>query len=212
MRRFSALVVTATMAMLFVAVPGMAKSIAPSTQPTAGAGGATAATVVKTSRVAPPRSKVVRKRFSPWAKPSPRRVRQIIRWEAKRWGISPSRLARRVGCESGFRWHADSGTYKGLLQFAPSTFSRGMRSIKSRGVKIKRVRKRKVSEVHVARYSDGRVVRTKGRKRVQRVTVVYKGQFPRNPSVTHGWAQLRIGAQAIAGRSAVSSGEWGCPA
>ena len=212
MRRISALAVTATMAMLFVAVPGAAMSIAPTAQPTAGAGGATAATVVKTSRVVPDRRKVVRRRFSPWAKPSPRRVRQIIRWEARRWGISPARLARRVDCESEFRWYADSGSYKGLLQFAPSTFSRGMRSIKSRGVKIKRVRKRAVREVRVSRYSDGRVVRTKGRKRVQRVTVVYKGHFPRNPSVTHGWAQLRIGAQAIAGRSAVSSGEWGCPA
>ena len=212
MRRFSALVVTATMAMLFVAVPGMAKSIAPSPQPTAGAGGATAATVVKTSRVAPPRRKVVRKRFSPWAKPSPRRVRQIIHWEAKRWGISSSRLGRRVACESGFRWYANGGSYYGLLQFAPSTFYRGMSSIKSRGVKIKRVRKRTVREVRVSHYSDGTVVRKKGRKRVQRVTYVYKGRFPRRPAVTHAWAQLRIGAQAIAGRSAVSSGEWGCSA
>ena len=198
--------------MTFLAIPGAGQTAAPSPQPTAGAGGATAATVVKTSRVVPARRKVVRKRFSPWAKPSPRRVRQIIRGEARRWGISPASLARRVGCESGFRWSAGNGQYQGLLQFASSTFSRGMRSIKSRGVKIKRVRKRKVHEVHVSRYSDGRVVRKKGRKRVQRVTYVYKGHFPRNPSVTHGWAQLRIGAQAIAGRSAVSSGEWGCPA
>jgi len=212
MRRISALVVTATMAMTFLAMPGAGQSAAPATQPTAGGGGATAATVVKTSRVVPARRKVVRKRFSPWAKPSPRRVRQIIRWEARRWGISASSLARRVGCESGFRWSAGNGQYQGLLQFAPSTFSRGMRTITSRGVKIKRVRKRAVREVRVSRYSDGTVVRKKGRKRAQRVTYVYKGRFPRNPAVTHAWAQLRIGAQAIAGRSAVSSGEWGCPA
>ena len=212
MRRISALVVTATMAMTFLAMPGAGQTAAPSPQPTAGGGGATAATVVKTSRVAPPRRKVVRKRFSPWAKPSPRRVRQIIRWEARRWGISPSRLARRVGCESGFRWYAGNGAYQGLLQFASGTFYRGMRTIKSRGVKIKRVRKRTVREVRVSRYSDGSVVRKKGRKRTQHVTYVFKGRFPRNPSVTHAWAQLRIGAQAIAGRSAVSSGEWGCPA
>ena len=212
MRRSSALAVTATMAMLFLAMPGAGQTAAPAPQPTAGGGGTTATTVVKFVRVVPTKRKVVRKRFSPWAKPSPRRVRQIIRWEAKRWGISPSRLARRVGCESGFRWYAGNGQYRGLLQFAPSTFARGMRSIKSRGVKIKRVRKRTVREVHVSRFSDGSVVRKKGRKRPQRVTYVYKGQFPRNPSVTHAWAQLRIGAQAIAGRSAVSSGEWSCGA
>ena len=124
------------------AVPTAVQSAAPAPQQNAEGGGATAATVVKTSRVAPPRRKVVRKRFSPWAKPSPRRVRQIIRWEAKRWGISASRLARRVGCESGFRWYAGNGAYQGLLQFASGTFYRGMSSIKSRGVKIKRVRKR----------------------------------------------------------------------
>jgi hypothetical protein len=117
-----------------------------------------------------------------------------------------------VGCESGFRWSAGNGSYQGLLQFASGTFYRGMSSIKSRGVKIKRVRKRTVREVRVSHYSDGTKVRKKGAKRTQRVTYVYKGRFPRRPSVTHAWAQLRIGAQAIAGRSAVSSGEWGCPA
>ena len=212
MRRFSALAVPAVLAVSMFAAPAAAQSAAPADQQSAGGGGATAATVVKTSRVAPPRRKVVRKRFTPWAKPSPRRVRQIIRWEARRWGISASRLARRVGCESGFRWYANGGSYHGLLQFSPSTFYRGMRSIKSRGVKIKRVRKRTVREVRVSHYSDGTVVRRKGRKRAQRVTYVYKGRFPRRPAVTHAWAQLRIGAQAIAGRSAVSSGEWGCPA
>ena len=212
MRRSSALAVPAVVAVSMFAAPTAVQSAAPAPQQEAGGGGATAATVVKTSRVAPPRRKVVRKRFSPWAKPSPRRVRQIIRWEARRWGISPSRLARRVGCESGFRWYAGNGAYQGLLQFASGTFYRGMRTIKSRGVKIKRVRKRTVREVRVSRYSDGSVVRKKGRKRTQHVTYVFKGRFPRNPSVTHAWAQLRIGAQAIAGRSAVSSGEWGCPA
>ena len=210
MRRSSALAVTAVLAASLFAAPTAVQSAAPA--PSAEGGGATAATVVKTSRVTPPRRKVVHKRFDPWAKPSPRRVRQIIRWEAKRWGISASSLARRVGCESGFRWYAGNGAYQGLLQFATGTFYRGMSSIKSRGVKIKRVSKRKVREVRVTRYSDGTTVRKKGAKRAQRVTYVYKGRFPRRPSVTHAWAQLRIGAQAIAGRSAVSSGEWGCPA
>lgn len=212
MRRSSALAVPAVLAVSLFASPVSAETAAPAPQPTADGGGATAATVVRTSRVVPPRRRVVRKRFSPWAKPSPRRVRQIIRWESRRWGISPSRLARRVACESGFRWYAGNGPYQGLLQFATSTFYRGMTSIKSRGVKIKRVRKRTVREVRVSHYSDGTVVRKRGRKRAQRVTYVYKGRFPRRPAVTHAWAQLRIGAQAIAGRSAVSSGEWGCSA
>lgn len=212
MRRSSALAVPAVLAVSLFAAPVSADTAATAPEPTAGGGGATAATVVTTSRVTPPRRKVVRKRFTPWAKPSPRRVRQIIRWEARRWRISSARLARRVACESGFRWYAGNGPYQGLLQFASSTFYRGMRSIRSRGVKIKRVRRRTVREVRITRYSDGSVVRKRGRKRAQRVTYVYKGRFPRNPAVSHAWAQLRIGAQAIAGRSAVSSGEWGCPA
>ena len=103
-----------------------------------------------------------------------------------------------MGCESGFRWYAGNGAYQGLLQFASSTFSRGLSSIKSRGVKIKRNRKRTVREARSSHYSDGRVVRKRGRKRAQRVTYVYQGKLPRRPAVTHAWAQLRIGAQAIA--------------
>lgn len=169
------------------------------------------ATVVSTKRVVPRRRKVFRHRFRPWAEPTPRQVREIIKVEAKRWKIDGSRLARRINCESRFRWNATSAYY-GLLQFAPSTFHRGMSSIGTRRVVLRRERVRTVRSAKITRWSDGRRTKTRGRKRRQRVIHIYEGRIPRKPSIYHGWAQVRIGAQAIRGRSAVASREWGCPA
>lgn len=160
----------------------------------------------------PPRRKVVRLRFRPWDKPSPRRVRQIIRIEAQRWHIAPAGLARRVNCESHFQWSAGNGAYQGLLQFSSSTFYRGLRTIRHRRVAIVRKRVRKVYETRVVHYSDGRVVRERGKKHRQQQVRVYSGKLPRRPSVYHGWVQLRIGAQAIRGISGVNNSEWSCPA
>lgn len=167
-------------------------------------------TSVKSLR--PPKRRVVRKRFTPPAAPGPRRVRRIIRIEARRWNISPSRLSRRVGCESTYRWYAGNGAYQGLLQFASSTFYRGIRTIRSRKVHFKRKRRRMVRATRLVRYSNGTVKRKPGIKRWQTLVTIYRGTLPRNPPVTHAWAQLRIGAQAIRGISAVSTYEWSCPA
>ena len=168
--------------------------------------------VVKTSTVRPARRKTVRVKFRPWARPSPSRVRKIIRIEAKRWGISRHGLSRRIACESNFRWNANGGAYHGLLQFAPSTFARGMRSIRSRRVVIVKRKRKRVWEKRIVHMANGEKRKEKVRKVRQRVKKVYVGKLPRNAAVTHGWAQVRIGAQAIAGKSAVRSSEWGCPA
>ena len=162
--------------------------------------------------VRPDRHKVVRKKFTPAAKPGPREVRRIIDVEAHRWNISPSSLSRRVACESEYKWYADNGSYQGLLQFGSDAFHRGLSSIRSRKVKFTRERKRMVRAETVVRYSDGSVERKPGIKRWQRVETVYRGTLPRNPPLTHAWTQLRIGSQAIRGLSAVDSGEWSCPA
>jgi hypothetical protein len=71
---------------------------------------------------------------------------------------------------------------------------------------------RKVRGRTVTRYSDGRVVRERHRPKRQRVVTIVHGRLPRNPDILHAWTQIRIGAQAIRGISAVSSSEWGCPA
>ena len=168
--------------------------------------------VVSKKRVVPKRRKVIRKRFDPWATPSPAKVRRIIRIESRRWGIDPAGLSRRVACESNYRWWADGGAYYGLLQFAPSTFSRGVSSIRTRRVAFKRTGWRRVRGRTVTRYSNGRVVRDKHRPTRQRVVKVYRGRLPRRPGILHAWTQVRIGAQAIRGISSVSSSEWGCPA
>jgi hypothetical protein len=168
--------------------------------------------VVRVETKVPPRRKVVRRGFRPWDRPSARRVQEIIRLEAGWWHISAARLSRRVACESRFRWWAANGAYRGLLQFSSSTFYRGMRTIRTRTVKLLRKSSRRVYETRILHYSDGHVERKRGRRHRQVVVRVYTGKLPRRPSVTHGWAQLRIGAQAIRGMSGVSSSEWACPA
>ena len=168
--------------------------------------------VVKVETKQPARRKIVRRRFRPWGRPSPRRVRKIIRLEARRWHVSASGLARRVGCESHFHWWAGNGAYQGLLQFSSSTFYRGLRTIRTRTVKFARKRVRRVRETRLVHYSDGHVERKRGKRRRQVVVRVYRGRIPRRPSVTHGWTQVRIGAQAMRGVSAVSSSEWSCSA
>jgi hypothetical protein len=194
-----------------VAPAGGATPTAPSSaQPSDVA--ATAPQVVRVERKVPPRRKVFRSRFRPWGRPGPGRVRQIIRLEARRWHISAASLSRRVSCESRFRWWAANGAYRGLLQFSSSTFYRGLRTIRSRAVKLLRNRSRRVYETRIVHYSDGRVERKRGRRHRQVLVRVYTGKLPRRPSVTHGWAQLRIGAQAIRGMSSVSSSEWSCSA
>lgn len=170
------------------------------------------ARVTKVVSDRPARRKVVRKRFTPAATPGPRKVRWIIRLEARRWNISPSSLSRRVACESNYRWYAGNGAYQGLLQFASSTFYRGLSSIRSRQVTFKRAHDRMIRATKVVHYSDGSVKRKRGIKRWQKVVTVYRGTLPRNPSVTHAWTQLRIGSQAIRGLSAVGSSEWSCSA
>jgi hypothetical protein len=168
--------------------------------------------VVKVETRRPARRKVRRIRFRPWGKPSPAKVRKIIRIEATRWHISASGLSRRIACESHYHWWAGNGAYQGLLQFSSSTFYRGLRSIRTRVVKFKRKRTRRVRETRLVHYSDGHVERRRGKRHRQSLVRVYRGRLPRRPAVTHGWTQVRIGAQAMRGVSAVASSEWSCGA
>lgn len=202
-----------TFAAAAVAVP-LAPQVATSfaAEDAAGSQPTAQASVVKVDRKIPPQRKVVHRKFKPWAKPSPSQARAIIRAEAKRWGIPASSLTRRVACESRFHWWAQNGQYQGLLQFAYSTFARGMRTIRSRRVRLVREKVRRVHETRVTTYSDGTKKERRGRARHQRLVVIYTGRLPRNPAHSHGWSQLRIGAQAIRGISAVHSSEWACSA
>lgn len=202
-----------SLAVVPIALAALAQT-GPAAAPAYAQDGAEAGTaqVVAVESVAPPRRKVIRHRFRPWARPSPRRVREIIRAEARRWHIDPRRLARRVHCESRFHWWASGGAFHGLLQFHASTFHRGLRTIKDRRVVLRRERVRRVHETRLVRYSDGRTVPQRGRRRRQRVVHVYTGKLPRRPELTHAWTQLRIGSQSIRGISAVRSSEWSCPA
>lgn len=170
------------------------------------------ASVVKVEHRKAPAKKVVHRKFRPWAKPSPAKVREIIRNEARRWRVSAASLSRRVYCESKFQWWASNGQYQGVLQFAPSTFYRGLSTIRTRRVRIVRATTRKVNDRRVTHYSDGRRESRRTTPRRQRVVVVYHGRIPRRPAMTNAFAQIRIGAQALRGISAVRSSEWSCGA
>ena len=77
---------------------------------------------------------------------------------------------------------------------------------------MKRVKTRRVHDARITLYSDGRQVRRRTTPRRQRVIVVLTSRLPRTPSVTNTFAQIRIGAQALRGISAVHSSEWSCGA
>ena len=200
-----AVLVVAVVTIIFVGVPLAAADQQTSDQ-------TASASVVRVDRVVPRRHKLVKRHFKPWSKPSPGQVREIIRAEAHRWHIDPNGLARRVGCESRFHWWAGNGQFQGVLQFSPGTFYRGLRTIRDRRVVLVLKRVRTVHEARVVHYSDGHVDRKRGRARRQAVTYVLKGRIPRKPSMVNAWAQIRIGAQAIRGISAVHNSEWSCAA
>lgn len=170
------------------------------------------ASVLRVEHIVPARKKVVHRRFRPWSRPTPGQVREIIHNEARRWRVPAASLTRRVGCESHFHWWASNGQFQGVLQFAPGTFYRGLHTIRDRHIKIVRQKLRRVHEARVTHYSDGRKVHRRTTPRRQRLVVVYTAKLPRTPSVSNTFAQVRIGAQALRGISAVHSSEWACGA
>jgi hypothetical protein len=170
------------------------------------------ASVVKVENRKAARTKVVHRKFRPWSKPSAGQVREIIRNEARRWRVSAAGLQRRVACESHYQWWASNGQYQGVLQFSPGTFYRGLSTIRTHKVKILRSKSRRVHDARVTHYSDGRKVSRRTTPRRQRLVVVYTGRLPRRPSMVNAFAQIRIGAQALRGISAVHSSEWSCGA
>jgi hypothetical protein len=179
---------------------------------TAGEPAADSASVIGVDHVIPARRKVVHRNFRLWKHPSSNQVHEIIRSEALRWRVPAASLARRIGCESRFHWWASNGQFQGVLQFSPGAFYRGLHTIRDRRVKIVRQTIRRVHEARVTHYSDGRNVRRRTTPRRQRLIVVYVGRLPQTPSVSNTFAQIRIGAQAIRGISAVHSSEWSCSA
>jgi hypothetical protein len=201
-----------TTALIAVLIP-LAFAIAPRASAEEAASSPTAtASIVKVENRKAPRRKVVRRRLRGWAHPTPGQVQEIIRNEARRWGVSAASLSRRIACESHYHWWATNGQYSGVLQFSPGTFYRGIHTIRSRKLKIVRTKTRRVHDARVTHYSDGRTVRRRTTPRRQRVTIVLHGRLPRTPAVSNTFAQIRIGAQALRGISAVHSSEWSCGA
>jgi hypothetical protein len=170
------------------------------------------ASVVAVEHLVPARRMVVHRTFRPWSHPTSAQVHEIIRSEALRWHVPAASLARRVDCESHFHWWASNGQFQGVLQFSPGAFYRGLGTIRDRRVRIVRQKMRRVHEARVTHYSDGRMVRRRTTPRRQRLIVVYHGRLARTPSLSDSFTQIRIGAQAIRGISAVHSSEWSCSA
>jgi hypothetical protein len=205
--------ITAVAALVAATIP-LTLAIAPGAFADAAAAGSPQATasVVRVDHYRAPRKKVIHRKFRPWAHPTPGQVREIIRNEARRWGVSAASLSRRVNCESRFRWSATNGQYQGVLQFSANAFYRGLHTIRTHRVKIVRTKSRRVHDARITHYSDGRQVRRRTTPRRQHVTVIYNGRLPRHPGIGNAFAQIRIGAQALRGISAVHSSEWACGA
>jgi hypothetical protein len=170
------------------------------------------ASIVKVEDKRAVRKKVVNRTFRPWSRPTPAQVREIIRNEARRWHVPAASLSRRVACESHYRWWASNGAYSGVLQFSANAFYRGMSTIRTREIMIIRTKSRRVHDARITHYSDGTTVSRNTTPRRQRVVVVLKARLPRNPAISDTFAQIRIGAQALRGISAVHSSEWSCGA
>lgn len=163
-------------------------------------------------RTAVPRHKTMHKKFEPWSQPTYQQVKRIISVEANRFNASEYGLNNRINCESTYQWYASNGQYQGLGQFAHETFYRGMSSMGSRKVKMVITRYKKKRVVTYRRWSRGELRRQYGDVKRVRRTTVYRGRIPNIPVRTHGWAQVRIMAQALVGRSAVNNSEWACAA
>jgi hypothetical protein len=170
------------------------------------------ASVVKVENRKAPRNKVVHRKFRPWAHPTPGQVREIISSEARRWRVPAASLSRRVACESRYHWWATNGQYVGVLQMGANAFYRGLSTIRSYKFRIVHTKTRVAHDARVTHYSDGRVTRRKTTPRRQRVRIVLSGRISRRPSMANAFAQIRIGAQALRGISAVHSSEWSCGA
>ena len=208
------IVVPAVAALVAVVIP-LAFAIAPralADEATASSSPSATASVVKVENRRAPAKKVVYRRFRLWARPSTGQVLEIIRNESRRWGVSAASLSRRIACESHYHWWATNGQYSGVLQFASGTFYRGMSTIKSHKVKIVRTKVRRVHDRRIVHLSDGRKINRRTTPRRQRLIVVYHARLPRSPAVNNTFAQIRIGAQALRGISAVHSSEWSCGA
>lgn len=153
----------------------------------------------------PPGTIVKRHQVIPLAHPSPAQVVQIAKAEQARWG-GPSPL-RRINCESGYRWDAVNGPYRGLLQFGPVWQS--MWPGTPRRVVEVRVKHRKARAKRFTLRLDGTIKKSRGPKVRQRVIMIRRGMLPRYPSPFHGHAAIRVHQRAIAG--VIPSTGWECP-
>ena len=206
--------IPAVVALVAVVIP-LAFAIAPrafADQAAASGSPTASASVVKVENRRAARTKVVHRKLRLWAHPTPSQVRWIIGAEARRWGVPAASLSRRVACESRYHWYATNGQYSGVLQFGANAFYRGMSTIRSHKVRLVKTKVRRVHDRRVVHMSDGRKINRRTTPRRQRVLVILQGRIPRTPSVSNTFAQVRIGAQALRGISAVHSSEWSCGA
>lgn len=211
MRRL--IVLLAAIAASVVFVPSIASSQDDPGQsgPVVAAAPVSPPSVVSSHTITPRLAHRVLVRFTPWAHPTPAQVYRIISVEAAGNAYVKQKLINRIRCESGFQWNNSYTGHLGLLQFLQETFDRGVSTLRSRRVVIPLGRRLEWRHrVTFTRYSDGRLVRSVGRR--VRVLRVYLGVglLPKHPDIWHGWTQVRIGAEAIRGQSAVSDGEWSC--
>lgn len=146
-----------------------------------------------------------KKKFKPEGQPSVSEVHEIINHEQKKWG-GPS-ISNRVGCESGYRWNATNGQYRGLLQFGSIWGS--MYPGTPRKVKIADTKTTKKRVWRYFLYEDGTRERVNKGKIKVKVRTKKVGKLPSNADPYHGWAAVRVGQRAVSGDGPTTG--WSCP-
>lgn len=153
----------------------------------------------------PPKVKIFKRKIVPLAQPTPDQVRRIVAYEMSLWG-GPNPLGR-IACESGLRWNAVNGQYRGLLQFGPVW--QAMWNGTPRLVRYVRERVVKVRSKKVTVYSNGRIHKRPGPLVTQRRITILSGALPADSTPFHGHAAIRVHQRAISGHG-LSTG-WECP-
>ena len=166
--------------------------------------------IISAKILKPKKTITIKRKFKPWNKPNTAKVFTIAKEESRKWGANYQHLLRRIECESTYRWDEVYAGHYGLGQFLPSTFQRGVGSIGTRKVVLKRKAKRIVYSYKLYVYSDGTTKKIRLTPHKQKVYIENVGRIPKNPEITHGWAQIRIMARAMVGKGNVSDGEWQC--
>lgn len=162
-------------------------------------------TVTNTHFDRPPNTIHKTKKFVPEDKPTPSEVIDIANSEQKLWG-GPSIIGR-MQCESGLRWNAVNGPYRGLLQIGPWWDYAYPQTPKKVVYKTHKTDKQKV--YLVTEYSNNTQTKVVDHYAKVKIKIKHVGHLPDNASPYNGTASIVVGQRAVSGDGPTTA--WSCP-